>query len=60
MTMVFLGHWAIELRYVLIYSIAKHSGKAPQVFLLQFAVLLNQQSGKDTHMRQLKIFSTKE
>ncbi|KAF9328220.1 hypothetical protein BG006_008559 [Podila minutissima] len=36
------------------------SGKAPQVFLLQFAVLLNQQSGKDTHIRQLKIFSTKE
>ncbi|KAF9380263.1 hypothetical protein CPB97_008482 [Podila verticillata] len=39
---------------------APGSGKAPQVFLLQFAVLLNQQSGKDTHMRQLKIFSTKE
>ncbi|KAF9312183.1 Anaphase-promoting complex subunit 10 [Podila horticola] len=36
------------------------SGKAPQMFLLQFAVLLNQQSGKDTHIRQLKIFSTKE
>ncbi|KAF8959458.1 hypothetical protein BGZ52_012816, partial [Haplosporangium bisporale] len=39
---------------------APGSGKAPQVFLLQFAVLLNQQSGKDTHIRQLKIFSTKE
>lgn len=42
------------------FPITEHSGKAPQMFLLQFAVLLNQQSGKDTHIRQLKIFSTKE
>ncbi|KAF9406843.1 Anaphase-promoting complex subunit 10 [Podila epigama] len=39
---------------------APGSGKPPQVFLLQLAVLANQQNGKDTHIRQLKIFSAKE
>ncbi|KAF9090602.1 Anaphase-promoting complex subunit 10 [Mortierella sp. AD031] len=36
------------------------SGRPPRVFLLQLAVLSNHHSGRDTHIRQLKLFSTRE
>ncbi|KAF9173370.1 Anaphase-promoting complex subunit 10 [Mortierella sp. AD010] len=36
------------------------SGRPPRVFLLQLAVLSNQLGGRDTHIRQLKLFSTRE
>ncbi|KAG0217178.1 Anaphase-promoting complex subunit 10 [Mortierella sp. GBA43] len=36
------------------------SGRTPKLFLLQLAILANQHSGRDTHIRQLKLFSARE
>ncbi|KAF9913082.1 Anaphase-promoting complex subunit 10 [Lobosporangium transversale] len=36
------------------------SGRPPKVFLLQMAILSNQLGGRDTHIRQLKLLSTRE
>ncbi|KAF8940550.1 anaphase-promoting complex subunit 10 [Dissophora ornata] len=35
------------------------SGRPPRVFLLQLAIISNQLGGKDTHIRQLKLFATR-
>ncbi|KAG0367277.1 anaphase-promoting complex subunit 10 [Gamsiella multidivaricata] len=36
------------------------SGRPPRVFLLQLVILSNHLGGRDTHIRQLKLFSTRE
>ncbi|KAF9922111.1 Anaphase-promoting complex subunit 10 [Linnemannia zychae] len=36
------------------------SGRPPRVFILQLAVLSNHHGGRDTHIRQIKLFSTRE
>ncbi|KAF9366016.1 Anaphase-promoting complex subunit 10 [Mortierella sp. NVP85] len=36
------------------------SGRTPRVFLLQLVVLANHLGGRDTHVRQLKLFSARE
>ncbi|KAF9112591.1 Anaphase-promoting complex subunit 10 [Mortierella sp. AM989] len=36
------------------------SGRPPRVFLLQLAIISNQLGGRDTHVRQLKLFSARE
>ncbi|KAF9192858.1 Anaphase-promoting complex subunit 10 [Haplosporangium sp. Z 767] len=39
---------------------APSSGRAPRVFLLQLAILSNHLGGRDTHIRQLKLFSARD
>ncbi|KAF9965166.1 Anaphase-promoting complex subunit 10 [Mortierella alpina] len=36
------------------------SGRPPRVFLLQLAIISNHLGGRDTHVRQLKLFATRE
>ncbi|KAG0324034.1 Anaphase-promoting complex subunit 10 [Dissophora globulifera] len=35
------------------------SGRPPRVFMLQLAIISNQLGGRDTHIRQIKLFTTR-